>query len=72
MQSAAGMLDQVLEDSRSLRRRLGAQDREKFDEYLASVRQIEERVERSQRWLEIPRPELRDDERDMLHLDADD
>ncbi|MBC8355972.1 MAG: DUF1552 domain-containing protein [Planctomycetes bacterium] len=70
--SAAGMLDRVLEDSRSLRRRLGRQDREKFDEYLASVRQIEERVARSQQWLEIPRPELRDEERDMLHLDSDD
>jgi hypothetical protein len=70
--SASGMLDRVLEDSRSLRSRLGTQDREKFDEYLASVRQIEERVERSQRWLEIPRPELRDEERDMLHLDSDD
>ncbi|MFP6766298.1 MAG: DUF1552 domain-containing protein, partial [Planctomycetaceae bacterium] len=70
--SASGMLDRVLEDSRSLRRRLGKQDREKFDEYLASVRQIEQRVERSQRWLEIPRPELRDEERDMLHLDSDD
>ena len=23
-------------------------------------------------WLEIPRPELRDEERDMLHLNADD
>lgn len=70
--SASGMLDRVLEDSRSLRRRLGVQDREKFDEYLASVRQIEERVERTQRWLEIPRPELRDEERKLLHLDADD
>lgn len=70
--SASGMLDRVLEDSRSLRLRLGNQDREKLDEYLASVRQIEERVERSQRWLEIPRAELRDEERDLLHLDSDD
>ena len=72
LKSASKMLDRVLEDSRSLRRRLGLQDREKFDEYLASVREIEERVERSQRWLEIPRPELRDEERDALHLDSDD
>ena len=47
-------------------------DFQTFDEYLASVRQIEQRVARSQRWLEIPRPELRDEERDMLHLDSDD
>jgi len=70
--SASGMLDRVLEDSRSLRRRLGKQDQDKLDEYLAAVRQIEQRVARSQRWLEIPRPELRDEERDMLHLDSDD
>lgn len=72
LNSASGMLDRVLEDSRSLRRRLGKQDQEKFDDYLGSVRQIEQRVERSQRWLEIPRPELRDEERDRLHLDSDD
>jgi len=70
--SASGMLDRVLEDSRSLKRRLGRQDREKFDEYLTSVREIEQRVERTQRWLDIPRPELRDDERKMLNLDSDD
>ncbi len=72
LKSAAGMLDRVLEDSRSLRRQLGSQDKEKLDEYLASIRQIEQRVERSQRWLEIPRPELRDEERDMLRLDSND
>ncbi len=72
LKSAASMLDRVLEDSRSLRGRLGKQDREKLDEYLSSVRQIEQRVDRSQSWLEIPRPELRDEERTALHLDADD
>lgn len=72
LNSASGMLDRVLEGSRSLSRRLGNQDREKLEEYLAAVRQIEERVERSQRWLEIPRPELRDEERAMLQLDSDD
>lgn len=72
LKSAAGMLDRVLEDSRSLRLRLGKNDRDKLDEYLASVRQIEERVQRAQRWLEIPRPELRDEERDLLHLESDD
>jgi len=72
LKSASGMLDRVLDDSRSLRGRLGSQDREKFDEYLDSVRQIEERVGRSQRWLDIPRPELSDEDRDLLALDADD
>ena len=72
LKSAAGMLDRVLEDSKRLRRLLGSQDQKKFDEYLASVRQIEKRVERAQRWLTIPRPTLTDEERKSLHLDSDD
>jgi hypothetical protein len=42
------MLDRVLEDLHSLRLRLGSQEREKFDEYLASIHQIEQGVKRSQ------------------------
>ncbi len=72
LRSKAKMLDRVLADAKSMRLRLGDRDQQKLDEYLFSVRQIEQSVERSQKWLEIPRPELRDEERDMLHLDADD
>jgi hypothetical protein len=63
------MLDRVLEHSRSVRRTLGKHDKAKFDEYLASVRQIEQRVERSKRWLEIPKPQV---DEVGLSLDADD
>ncbi len=72
LRSSSVMLDRVLEDSRSLRRQLGRQDQEKLDEYLESVRQIEARVQRSQQWLQVPRPELRDEDRDILRLTADD
>lgn len=63
------MLDRVLEHSKSVRRKLGRQDQEKFDEYLQSVRQIEQRVERSEQWLQVPKPEV---DPEGLHLDADD
>ena len=72
LHSSAGMLDRVLDHSNQVRRDLGAQDQAKLDEYLESVRQIEERVNRSQAWLDIPRPELTDQDREMLLLDADD
>lgn len=68
----SSMLDRVLEDTRSLRRRLGSSDQRKLDEYISSVQQIEQQVERSQRWMEIPKPELSDDDRQMLQLDAND
>jgi hypothetical protein len=72
LQSKASMLDRILADAKSMRLRLGNQDQQKLDEYLSSVRQIEQGVERAQKWMEIPRPKLRDEERDMLRLDADD
>jgi len=70
--SSVSMLDRVLEDTARLRGDLGAQDKQKLDEYLDSVRQVEQRVERSQAWLDVPRPELTDADREMLRLDADD
>ena len=70
--SSASMLDRILEHSKQVRRDLGAQDQVKLDEYLESVRQVEQRVERSQAWIETPRPELTDADRELLQLDADD
>ena len=58
LENAASMLDLVREQSKSLKARLGQQDRKKLEEYLASVRAIEQRVARSQRWLTIPKPDV--------------
>ena len=52
----ASMLDAVLSEAHALDRRLGARDRHKMDEYLSSVREVEQRIERSQKWLEVPKP----------------
>jgi hypothetical protein len=72
LQSSSSMLDRIGDHSKQVRRDLGAHDQVKLDEYLESVREIEKRVERSQAWLDIPRPRLTDADREMLHLDADD
>lgn len=69
LKNSASMLDLVLEHSRSLHRRLGNLDQKKLDEYLESVRQIEKRVEQSERWLHVPKPQILATD---LHLDADD
>ncbi len=67
--STQSMLDLVLDHSQSLRRRFGKQDQRKLDEYLQSVREIEQRVTRSEAWLDIPKPNVN---ATGLHLDADD
>ena len=69
LSSSATMLDRVYQHSKIVRTKLGRQDQEKFDEYIESVRSIEKRVERSQNWLDVPKPEV---SADGLILDADD
>jgi len=41
------VLDIVLDDAKTLRRRAGTHDRDKLDEYLQSVREVETRLERT-------------------------
>jgi len=43
------VLDFVLEDARDLGGQLGSRDREKLEEYLSSVREIEQRIEQAER-----------------------
>lgn len=59
------VLDLVLEDAKSLQRKVGKDDRSKIDEYLESVRSVEKRIEVTmkpqKRWINkgdinIPRP----------------
>lgn len=58
LENTASILDLVLEHTRSVKHKLGQQDRKKLDEYLSSVRDVEQRVERSQKWLTIPKPDV--------------
>ncbi len=58
LENTGSMLDSILEHSRTMKGQLGKQDQRKLDEYLASVRLIEQRVAQSQRWLDIPKPKV--------------
>ena len=48
-QAHKSILDFVLTDAQQLQRNLGANDRQKLDEYLTSVREIEQRIERAEK-----------------------
>lgn len=50
------VLDAVLDDASDLRRSLGNEDRHKLDEYLHAVRDVEQRTERLDAWLDVPKP----------------
>ena len=54
----ASVLDLMLENSKGMRTRLGREDQGKLDEYLESVRALEQRVERTSKWTQVPLPEV--------------
>ena len=43
------ILDYVLEDARSMKRRIGIEDHRKLDEYLSGIRALESQIERAER-----------------------
>lgn len=52
------ILDTVREEAASLNRRLGRRDQQKLDEYLTSVREVEKGLVRSEKWLDVAKPEV--------------
>jgi len=52
----SSILDVVLEDARKVHRQLGKRDQQKFDEYLHSVRSLEQKIVQQKPWLEKPKP----------------
>lgn len=49
-------LDDLMADARSLRATLSTNDQKSLDEYLASVRDTEIKIEKAKRWFNIPLP----------------
>lgn len=58
-QTQRSILDFVLEDARSLKRSLGGKDNLKVDEYLTSIREIEERIEHAESFGRTPDPAVK-------------
>ena len=60
------LVDLILADSKILQAKLGAQDKHKMDEYLSSLNSMEEQIQRSEKWLDIPMKEF-----NIAHLNLD-
>ena len=50
------MMDSLLEDIKSLNKQLIKEDREKMDQYVSSIRQIEQDIVRAKKWMDTPFP----------------
>lgn len=61
------LVDAVLDNARLLNRELGKSDREKMDQYMTSLNEIESRLIASEKWIDIP---LKKQDHSHLNLDA--
>ena len=52
------ILDTVLKDATRLNESLGQRDRQKLEEYLTSVRELENRIGQSESWVRKPKPKV--------------
>ena len=67
LQRRVKLVDAVAASARSLDRQLGKSDRERMDQYLTSLNEVESRLIASERWIDIP---LKAQDYSHLNLDA--
>jgi len=67
LQRRIKLVDAVLESARALNRTLGQSDREKMDQYMTSLNEVESRLIASEKWIDVP---LKQQDYAHLNLDA--
>ena len=67
LQKRIKLVDAVLENARSLNKKLSRSDREKMDQYLTSLSEVESRLIAAEKWIDIP---LKKQDYSHLNLDA--
>jgi len=58
LQDGQSILDAVGEQARGLKSGLGTNDKEKIDEYFTSVRELEQRLAKTEEWAKKPKPKV--------------
>jgi len=58
LQQKKSMMDSLVVDIKRLNKQLIKEDREKMEQYLSSIRQIELDIVRAEKWMDVPFPEV--------------
>ena len=58
LEDGRSILDDVRDQAKTLRSGLGANDRDRLDEYITSVRELEQRLARDEAWHRTPKPRV--------------
>lgn len=58
LREGQSIMDTVLAQTKAIQRKLNPADREKFDEYQTSLREVEQQMVRQQQWERTPKPKV--------------
>jgi hypothetical protein len=58
LREGRSIMDTVQDEARSFLTRAGTSDRDKLDEYFTSVRELEQRLVKSEAWVQKPKPKI--------------
>lgn len=58
LREGRSIMDAVNDEAKRFGARVGAADREKLDEYFTSVREMEQRLAKSEEWVQKPKPQV--------------
>jgi hypothetical protein len=58
MRDGQSIMDVVLDQTKRLQKQVGTQDRERLDQYFTSVREVEQRLKKSEEWAQKPKPKV--------------
>ncbi len=56
LQLGQSIMDTLAEDTKRFSRQLNASDRDRLDQYVTSVREVERRMEKARAWEKLPKP----------------
>jgi len=67
LQRRDSILDAVIDEAAALDRQLGKADKGRLEQYLTSVREVELRTQRADKWLDVPRPKVAPADRSRMN-----
>lgn len=70
LQRRSSILDAVIDEAATLDRQPGSADKGRLEQYLTSVREVEIRTQRADKWLDLPRPKIEDAVASQLNRDV--
>lgn len=71
LREGQSIMDTVLSQTRAIERKLNPIDRQKFDEYQTSLREVEKQMVRQQQWERMPKPKVEADVPNDIDDNAD-